>query len=455
MAIPYAPSRMYEDRSSIGDLILRAGENKARGLREGGQIWGNAISNIGQLAAGTIRDIAEGKRVEAERKRREPLEAEQLESARTQNAGARMQYEEAIKKREASRRAEDVLSQGPVLGVTRQKILEQAKADPAIFEKVTAHIEREQAIENELFAEAAASVFDLSPENLVEGALTKLQDMTERGRLDKSEAESVAAQIRKGPDVARSTLLGLLRNSPRHASMAAAFEANEMKSAEAQRKAAEDAQRQADRAADNARADKALEAQLKHQERMAGIAASKQGEQKSLTPNAESALINKLSGQWTTATKPAVEIARQVKLMDAGLEAARRGDLAQGAQAVLVTFQKILDPPSVVRESEYNRSSAGLALMDRVSGAVERLLKGGAGVPLGELEKFANLAREAARAQSTGYLDSQKNRIGQVADRYGIPKTLVFEDFDFPGSMAAPTGASPKKIGRFTVEEER
>lgn len=80
MAIPYAPSRMYEDRSSIGDLILRAGENKARGLREGGQIWGNAISNIGQLAAGTIRDIAEGRAAEKAARAKAEADRPRLES---------------------------------------------------------------------------------------------------------------------------------------------------------------------------------------------------------------------------------------------------------------------------------------------------------------------------------------------------------------------------------------
>jgi len=113
--------------------------------------------------------------------------------------------------------------------------------------------------------------------------------------------------------------------------------------------------------------------------------------------------------------------------MDAGMAAARRGDLAQGAQTVLVTFQKILDPPSVVRESEYMRSAAGQSLLNRIQGYVEQLQKGGAGISIKELEKFYALAKEAATAQQGGYLTAEKERIGRNADRYKIPRELVFE----------------------------
>lgn len=161
-----------------------------------------------------------------------------------------------------------------------------------------------------------------------------------------------------------------------------------------------------------------------------------------LTQTAEARLIDQQANKWITATKPAVELDRQVKLLDTGLAAARRGDMASGAQTILVTFQKILDPPSVVRESEYMRSAAGQSLLNRVKGWIEQLRKGGAGIALPELEKFGNLAKEAARAQATGYLDSEKKRIGLVLDRYQIPHELVFQDFDF--SPAAPTATTIK-----------
>lgn len=159
-----------------------------------------------------------------------------------------------------------------------------------------------------------------------------------------------------------------------------------------------------------------------------------------LTPTAESNIVNRLSNQYTKASSSVAEITRQSKLMDAGLEAARKGDMAAGSQAVLVTFQKILDPTSVVRESEYARSAEGQSLLARAEGAFDRLTQGGAGVPLSELEKFKSLADDIVR-QSTGRLDSVRKRIKATADRYKIPHELVVDDYDF---AAAPAGTQSR-----------
>lgn len=149
-----------------------------------------------------------------------------------------------------------------------------------------------------------------------------------------------------------------------------------------------------------------------------------------LSPTSESNIVNRLTNQWAAAKKPAEELNRQAQLMKVGMEAARRGDMAQGSQAVLVTFQKILDPTSVVRESEYERSAAGQSLINRVRGAMERITQGGTGVRLEELEKFYTLAQEAVKAQTGAFLTSTRERIGRTADRYHIPREIVFEDLD-------------------------
>jgi hypothetical protein len=164
----------------------------------------------------------------------------------------------------------------------------------------------------------------------------------------------------------------------------------------------------------------------------------------SITPTAESNILNRLVTQWSTAIKPARDLSRQAKIMDAGLAAARRGDLAAGSQAVLVTFQKILDPTSVVRESEYARSAAGQALLARMEGIQDRLMRGGAGVPLPELEKFAQLAKEMVRVSTGGYIEAVKARIGRTADHYKLPHDLVFDDYDL---AEPPIGDSARDMG--------
>jgi hypothetical protein len=191
-------------------------------------------------------------------------------------------------------------------------------------------------------------------------------------------------------------------------------------------------------AADNARADETAQKLDAYRSARLSQMSQQTSQQRPITQTAESQLIDRISRQWTTANKPNRDLDRQVALMDEGMKAVRRGDLAQGAQAVLVTFQKILDPPSVVRESEYMRSAAGLALLDRVKGWAEQLVIGGARVPAGELEKFAQLARDAAKAQRTGYAESVKRRLGKVAERYRIPEELVFEEDESPESGPTP-----------------
>jgi len=166
-----------------------------------------------------------------------------------------------------------------------------------------------------------------------------------------------------------------------------------------------------------------------------------------LSPTAESNIINRLSTQWDRASKTAVELDRQGKLMDSGLAAARRGDMAAGSQAVLVTFQKILDPTSVVRESEYARSAEGQSLLNRMQGAYQRMVSGGAGVPLDELEAYSKLAKEMTAA-STGHLKVLKERLGKTADRYRIPRDLVIDDSMTPSDAG---GGPPAQ--RLTKEQ--
>ena len=165
-----------------------------------------------------------------------------------------------------------------------------------------------------------------------------------------------------------------------------------------------------------------------------------------LSPGMESNILNRLTTQWDKASAPVRELDRQARLMNTGLEAARKGDLAAGSQAVLVTFQKILDPTSVVRESEYARSAAGQSLLARIQGAAEKLAKGGAGVPVSELEKFKNLADQMVKNAGGDYLKAVKERLGRTADRYQIPRDIVFEDLSFGPSGEAPATPAPISV---------
>ncbi len=102
MAIPYAPSRLYEPDNSIIALIQRAGQQRAEGARRGGEIWGNTIGNIGQIAAGTVREIADQKAgqraAEAKEAIERPKREREAELQRLNIEKAKNDVEEVAKK---------------------------------------------------------------------------------------------------------------------------------------------------------------------------------------------------------------------------------------------------------------------------------------------------------------------------------------------------------------------
>jgi hypothetical protein len=144
-----------------------------------------------------------------------------------------------------------------------------------------------------------------------------------------------------------------------------------------------------------------------------------------LTQTAEATMIGRLANDWTKANASTKEIDRQVRIMDAGLSRFDK-DPNGASQAVLVTFQKILDPESVVRESEYARSSEGISAIQRIEGWMERISKGGAGVPKEQLREMAATAKLFQQATKQG-AEGVRRRLTATAERYNIPPEMVFD----------------------------
>jgi len=144
-----------------------------------------------------------------------------------------------------------------------------------------------------------------------------------------------------------------------------------------------------------------------------------------------------LIDDWRKAEAPIREMQRQSQLMETGLSRFKAGDKIGGSQAVLVTFQKILDPTSVVRESEYARSGQGLGLVQRIEGMYERLKSGGAGVPEAELAQMVETGRQFLKGME-GWNATERQRITTLSQTYGIDPNLIFG-----GSAGAQVGTPP------------
>lgn len=125
--------------------------------------------------------------------------------------------------------------------------------------------------------------------------------------------------------------------------------------------------------------------------------------------------------------KEYVTINTQVRSMDTLLKKATEGNLQNKAaldQALITMFNKLTDPTSVVRESEYARTPQNLPLANRFSGALQKLAKGGAG--LTDQDRLALvwgakvIANERGRTFNetlSGYED--------LSSEYGIESNLI------------------------------
>jgi hypothetical protein len=169
--------------------------------------------------------------------------------------------------------------------------------------------------------------------------------------------------------------------------------------------------------------------------------------------------INGMQDDWRKVEAPHREIQRQYALMQTGLQRFNQGDKIGGSQAVLVTFQKILDPTSVVRESEYARTPEGLGLLERMRGSLERLTSGGAGVPAAELAAMVETARQVVQGMTT-WNAAERQRIEATAQQFKIDPALITgrptaappapttpAQTTTPGTTAAAAGGPPAPSG--------
>lgn len=88
-------------------------------------------------------------------------------------------------------------------------------------------------------------------------------------------------------------------------------------------------------------------------------------------------------------------------------------------QALIITFNKMLDPGSVVRESEFARTSQGQALISKMQGATEKLAEGGVGLTDAEREEIIVVAKQLQEGQIIE-LEKEKEIYRELAQRRGL-----------------------------------
>lgn len=153
----------------------------------------------------------------------------------------------------------------------------------------------------------------------------------------------------------------------------------------------------------------------------AGIAASAAaGKREKLSEIQKFQATNDLGKQYSTLTKDVRSVQQHVNVIDAAMaEVAKGGSLNAPAQAIISSFNKITDPASVVRESEYARTPEGQALIDQWKGKIDQVSRGGPGMTPRELKEMADFSKKLVGAH-TEPLMKQQQLIERRADEFEL-----------------------------------
>jgi hypothetical protein len=94
-------------------------------------------------------------------------------------------------------------------------------------------------------------------------------------------------------------------------------------------------------------------------------------------------------------------------------------------QYLITTFNKIGDPTSVVRESEYLRTEQGLPLANKFIGAYNKILKGGTGVTNDDRQAIIDAARVISAERGKRY-NERYSEYEDLSSEYGLnPKHVT------------------------------
>lgn len=147
-------------------------------------------------------------------------------------------------------------------------------------------------------------------------------------------------------------------------------------------------------------------------------------------------LENRYAADWSKAnqnqnTRKQAISQMKMALQDLGPARFR----APAAQAIIIQFNKLIDPGSVVRESEYARTPEGSPMVSRFMNLSDKLTLGGPNVSPEELSAYVTLA-EKFIAGGDPWLKSVQTRIDHSADRFGLDRRSIYGTL--PEESAAP-----------------
>lgn len=144
-----------------------------------------------------------------------------------------------------------------------------------------------------------------------------------------------------------------------------------------------------------------------------------------LTPYQQFSATQSIAKDNEKRTENAREMSRQANLIKSSYASIKSGgNRSLNTQAIITSFNKILDPTSVVRESEYDRTAAGQSLLAQLQGKYDNIVSGGAGVTLATLEEASNIATRYLEG-ATQSIATQNKRAQAMAAQFGLNQDFV------------------------------
>lgn len=139
------------------------------------------------------------------------------------------------------------------------------------------------------------------------------------------------------------------------------------------------------------------------------------------------------------------DVAGKFSVMQKALEESKKtNNMVAVDQALITLYNKMTDPTSVVRESEYARTPQDMAVMDRIRATMSRLGKGG---------RLEPETRQALMTMGTKFREVYEQRFLDLADEYrgyakgyGIDPELVIDIKRYRKPEGAGTGQAKASI---------
>ncbi len=164
--------------------------------------------------------------------------------------------------------------------------------------------------------------------------------------------------------------------------------------------------------------------------------------------------------------KDYVTVATNVKSMDSLLQEALKtgnsSNLVAIDQGLITMYNKLNDPSSVVRESEYARTPQNLPMVNRIYGAIQKIQQGGAGMTNEDREALVLGAKIIANERGGSFQERRDSYTNQALDAgidpFRVTGTIPpFERFVIQSNgntntvETENTSKPNKKVGRFEI----